>query len=200
MRSDDKLRHIIILTKTLVFKCRELISKHRELVKYMIFGILTTAVEYGVYFLANEIFCINETASNATSWFIAVLFAFVTNKICVFKSKSSSPIGLLYEFSTFFAARGVTGFIYIAGFPLLTEFMGINGYLTKALLSVFNIVVNYVFSKLVIFNKKNKKDSCNDNPDKQLSRTIPHVSNGAIVIGDSVKETLSETGEDTNEA
>lgn len=210
MNSDDKLRHILIQIKTLIFKCRELAKRYNEIIKYVIFGVLTTVVDYAVYFIGNEILGINETLANAISWLAAVLFAFVTNKVYVFKSQRKKLSSVLCEFGTFFAARSVTGFVYIGGFPLLTEILEINGYITKAILSVFNIVVNYVFSKLVTFKNRNEDIAENDENDKITSPSAPRVRNGAVMIGnfmgddtelsDDSDENFNEEGVDENEA
>ncbi len=184
MKVRNFFRHMMITLKTLVFRGIELLRRYEELIRYGIFGVLTTLVDFGAYTVLCELLKINDVLSNALSWLLAVLFAFVTNKLFVFSSKERSAAGLAYEFGTFFAARAFTGLVYIGGFALLDR-MGVNGYLSKAFLSVFNIVVNYIFSKLVIFRKK-KAPSGNTEP--QTGRhpsdgQAPRVRNGAVMIG-----------------
>ncbi len=140
--------------KLLVSRCNKLINKYKELISYVFFGVLTTAVDFGVYTVFNKVLFVNATLSNVIGWFAAVVFAFVTNKLFVFESKSKKLSKISYEFITFLAARIFTGVIYNGGFALMTEKLRINDYISKAFLSVFNIVVNYIFSKLITFRKK----------------------------------------------
>ena len=154
MKPGNYFRHIRIAVKTLIFRCIELAKKYREIIVYVIFGGLTTAVDFGSYTVLSKLFHINDSVSNVISWFAAVIFAYITNKLFVFESKGKGVGKLLYEFGTFFAARAFTGIVYTGGFALMTGVWGVNDYLSKALLSVFNIVVNYIFSKLVTFRRR----------------------------------------------
>ncbi len=179
MKPDEFFRHMKISSKTFVFQCAELARKYSELIKYGIFGVLTTIIDFGVYTILYEMLSVNGTLSNAIAWFAAVVFAFITNKLFVFESRSRSFSRIAYEFATFFAARAFTGAVYIGGYALLIE-MGVNGYIAKALLSIFNIIVNYIFSKLITFRKRKAPENIeamkeNDN--------APRVRNGAIMIG-----------------
>ena len=93
----------------------------------------------------------------------AVIFAFVTNKIWVFESKSWKPSVALKEFWLFVAARLITGVLEWFGVPLLVAIglnqplFGIDGFVAKILVSVIVIILNYVFSKLIIFKNKDEK-------------------------------------------
>ena len=170
-----------ISVKTLIFRCTELAKKYRELIVYVIFGGLTTVVDFGSYTVLSKLFNVNDSVSNIISWLAAVIFAFITNKLFVFESKGKGAGKLLYEFGTFFAARAFTGVVYTGGFALMTGVWGVNDYLSKALLSVFNIVVNYIFSKLVTFRKKSGKK--NEKKPGFESSGVPTVRNGGIIIG-----------------
>ncbi len=186
MKFKNWCRHMRIEFKTLIFKCKELLVKYKELIRYGIFGVLTTAVDYGVYTVLYKLFDVNDTLANAIGWFAAVIFAFITNKIFVFGSKTTKLSSIIYEFGTFFAARIVTGVVYIGGYPILTDKLGINGFLAKAILSVFNIVVNYIFSKLITFREKNDDetdDTCNSE-----KKAMAGVKNGSVVIGGMNKD------------
>ena len=169
----------MIATKTFFYSLYEKTEKYRELIRYAVFGVLTTVVDYGVYLLLSRLFHVWETAANAAGWLAAVLFAFVTNKLFVFESKTWKPSKVLYEFVTFFASRAVTGIIVIAGFDVLHGRLGFNDILTKLGLSVLNVVVNYILSKLVTFRKKK------DSPAPDASRQVKAgVRNGALIIGE----------------
>lgn len=132
----------------------------KEIFLYIVFGVLTTAVNFGVYTVLVHFVGLSITVSNAAAWVAGVLFAFVTNKLFVFESRSFSPGTLVREFFSFVAARAATGVLEIFGVPALVKLglnqtiFGIEGAVSKALVSVAVIILNYVFSKLLIFRKK----------------------------------------------
>ena len=135
---------------------------NRETVSYVIVGVLTTAVDYIVFALVNEALKkggmgVTESSSAATavSWVAAVLFAYVTNKIFVFKSSIKGFVPVLKEMASFFAARLISGGIVLVLMFILVDKCSMNEYIAKVLTSVFNLVFNYVASKLFIFKKKN---------------------------------------------
>ena len=71
---------------------KELLMKYKEIIMYLIFGTLTTAVNIVVYYLFSNIIHINYLFSNAVAWFLSVLFAYVTNRKYVFDSKNNQII------------------------------------------------------------------------------------------------------------
>lgn len=137
----------------------------REVITYFIAGVLTTLVDYLVFFLVNEAlkragFSVPRSSSIATAagWFFAVLFAYLSNKFYVFQSRDKSPGGVLREMVSFFAARAVSGLIVMAMMWILVDRGRMNEYIAKVLTSLFNLVFNYVASKLFIFrNQKPEK-------------------------------------------
>lgn len=140
-------------------KIKELIIKYKEILLYLIFGGLTTLVSWGSYAMF-ELSGLSVTAANALSWVCAVLFAFFTNKLFVFASRSWKPLTLLREAGEFFGARLVTGLLTMIGVPLLMRIgldqsiFGVEGMVAKITMSVLEVLLNYVVSKLVIFKKK----------------------------------------------
>lgn len=149
-------------------KIKELILKYKELIVYVIFGGLTTVVNLVVFTLSG--FALGDERyliSNVIAWFAAVIFAYVTNKLWVFESKSWSVRVLLKEIPSFFAARvfsflieefGLYVFVDLLSFKdisikILTFEIG-GELIAKVVLAVIVVVLNYVFSKLVIFKKK----------------------------------------------
>ena len=90
-------------------------------------------------------------------------FAFVTNKIWVFESKSWKPSVAFKELWLFVTARLITGVLEWVGVPLLVawgldqKMFGVKGFVAKIIVSVIVIILNYVFSKLIIFKKKDKQ-------------------------------------------
>ncbi len=101
-------------------KIKELLLKYKEVIMYLIFfGVATTLVNWIVYSLLMKISAINMTVSNAIAWFVAVVFAYITNKLFVFESKSWKLTEVWKEVVKFFGARIATGVIEIGGLPLL---------------------------------------------------------------------------------
>ena len=141
-------------------KLREKLLNY-ETVSYLIAGVMTTLVDYVVFVVVNEslkrgaAFSEVQAAMAATviSWLAAVLFAYVTNKLLVFRNYDFHLRHLSKEISGFFAARLVSGLITMALMWLMVDLCRWNEYVAKILTSVFNMVFNYVASKLYIFKK-----------------------------------------------
>ena len=150
-------------------------KKHKEIILYVVFGIITTVLSWGLYALFANALKMSVFASSAVSWIIVITVAFITNKLFVFESKTFNLKVLLKEASSFLASRAATGVIEVFGVPLLasTGFDNIfykiaenlnlsfsvfytDGIYSKLSLSVIVIILNYVFSKLFVF--KDKKD------------------------------------------
>jgi len=133
----------------------------RELAAYLFFGGVTTFVNWAVYGLAIRFLGLSISSGNAIAGIVAVAFAFVTNKIWVFRSRSWRPLLVLREGGAFFGARIVTGIVEMAGVPLLYRagldypLLGIEGFTAKVSVSVVVIIMNYILSKLFIFRRKN---------------------------------------------
>ena len=150
---------------------KKLSDRQREIVAYLFWGVMTTLVSWGSYSLF--ILLLPESKyevafSNTLSWVTAVLFAFVTNKIRVFKSKSFTPSVVFKELWRFVASRLVTGVIELAGVPLLVglgldrKIFGIDGLLAKVTVSVIVVILNYVLSKLFVFKNAEAKQRTAD--------------------------------------
>ena len=150
-------------------RIKELIIKYKEILLYLIFGVLTTAVSILSFwlfslFIPERLYLI----TNVISWVIAVIFAFVTNKLFVFESKKWGKDELSSEIPKFLGARvfslvieelGLILFIDVLGFKEISKIIlgfKITGELiAKVIMAVIVIVLNYFFSKFMIF-KKNK--------------------------------------------
>lgn len=152
-------------------KIIELANKYKELILYVIFGGLTTLVNFVSFWICGKL--LGEElylVSNAVAWFVSVIFAYFTNKLFVFESKSFAPKVLLKEITVFFTARvfsfgveegGMWVFIDLLNFGEFSfEFFGfeIGGQLiAKLLLAVIVVIMNYFVSKFVAFSKKTKQ-------------------------------------------
>jgi putative flippase GtrA len=137
----------------MIRKSLELYKKHRMIVRYLFFGGLTTVVSIASYWFFAYTCHIEEVTSNVLSWFCAVLFAYITNKLLVFESKRSEVKEVVKEMSTFFGMRLVSGVFDIAVFALLVKLLFWNDLVVKIVLQIIITVLNYLFSKLVIFKK-----------------------------------------------
>lgn len=142
---------------------KALYIKYKEIIMYLIVGGLTTFVNWAVYAVMAGFFNFTVTISNITAWVAGVLFAYITNKIFVFESYNFAPAFLIKELFLFVAARLITGVIEMAGVPALVyigidyPILGIKGMLAKIIVSVVVVILNYVFSKLLIFKKDDNK-------------------------------------------
>lgn len=127
-----------------------LLRQYREIIAYLIFGVLTTLVNIVVYFVTSNLLGINYLISNFLAWFISVLFAYITNRAYVFESTSSQ---FIKEAIKFFGSRLTTGVIDMGLMWLLVSFAPINDILIKILVNIIVIVLNYIFSKLFVFKE-----------------------------------------------
>ena len=139
---------------------KNLIKKlcNKETITYLIFGILTTAVNYIVYYLLYKFTGIDALAYNIIAWVAAVIFAFFTNKLFVFESKSVKANVIFRELLTFVSARLISLALEELFLALTVKVMGIHELIAKLVISVIVVIVNYFASKLFIF-KKEKGDS-----------------------------------------
>lgn len=151
-------------------KIKALLKKYEELILYVVFGGLTTVVNFVAFWLLNkalgeEIYLVN----NVIAWFVSVIFAYVTNKLWVFESKSWAPKILVKEVPEFFAARLFSLLVEEGGLWLFVDKLGFDGFsftllgfeitgkiIAKVVLAVIVVILNYFFSKFVIFAKKKK--------------------------------------------
>ncbi|MDO4295065.1 MAG: GtrA family protein [bacterium] len=124
-----------------------------EVISYLIFGVLTTLVDWLLYALLRHM-GLDYRFCTALSWFASVIFAYVTNKLFVFRNYNFRPSYLLKECAAFFACRISTGVFNFVAMLLLVDGLHSNEYAAKAVLAVAVIVLNYVGSKLFIFRKK----------------------------------------------
>ena len=135
---------------------RNLITKYSDVIVYVIFGVLTTLVNFLVYFPLYNWLQFSATFSNILAWIVAVIFAFLTNKPFVFKSHDWSSNTLIPELTKFVGCRIGTGLLETAAIWLLVDVLLLNGNWVKLAINIFVVLLNYVSSKLLVF-KNNKK-------------------------------------------
>lgn len=144
---------------------------NKETILYIVFGLLTTVVSFVSLKVFDTIFSSRlYLLSNTFSWLLSVAFAYVTNKLFVFESKSWSFAVLKKEVPSFLTARIASYFIEQGGLWLFMDVIGFNGRVfdfiviklsglmtAKIILSVVVVIINYVLSKFIIFAKKTKE-------------------------------------------
>ena len=131
-----------------------LFEKYKSFLMYGIFGVFTTIVNLVVYNLCYYKAGINNTISNVLAWIIAVAFAYVTNKIWVFDSKSWKMSVLRREVTAFVSCRLATGVMDLVIMYVCVDVLGWHAMLMKLASNVLVIILNYIFSKLIIFKKR----------------------------------------------
>ena len=132
---------------------QDLYYKHESVMLYLIVGAMTTVVSVVAQYIPAFLGLPTE-ANTAISWICAVTFAFFTNKAWVFKDEAKEKADWIRQASSFYGARLVTFFAEL-GFMILTvRVLEQNEYIMKLIAQVFILIVNYLFSKLVIFKKK----------------------------------------------
>lgn len=165
---------------------KKLWDRFHEFIMYMIFGVGTTVVSWLSFAVFTKIvptFTIwgitvdHTTSANVLSWICAVIFAYITNKLWVFESKSWKPSVAFKEFWLFVSSRLLTGVIEWVGLPILISIgfdqaiLGIEGMLAKILVSVIVIILNYIFSKVFIFKRKKTIKDMTDDEKSQLMKS-----------------------------
>ena len=152
---------------------KKLINK--ETVTYLVFGVLTTVVNFGVFKVFDMLFTsVTEVdltlVTNAIAWVVAVVFAYVTNKLFVFESKSWKGDVLKKEIPSFVGSRLLSLGVEELGLLIFITWLGYDSFvleifpgfalggkmLVKIGLAVVVVVMNYIFSKFIIFSKKEK--------------------------------------------
>ena len=162
-------------------KLKKLINK--ETFSYLVFGVLTTVVDFLTYIVLTHL-SVNYMFANVISWIFAVIFAYVTNKIFVFNSKSTKKEVLIDEILSFVSARLfslIFSLVFIYGMVTL---LGTNDLIAKILSSVFVVIINYVLSKFYIFkdNSKNNKISFIDFIYNNLSLILSFIIPLVILV------------------
>ncbi len=126
----------------------KLYRKYKEIINYLIFGVLTTLVNIVVYYIFADCFNVQYMISNLFAWFLSVLFAYITNRKYVFESKSES---IFTEMVKFFGSRITTGVLDMVFMWLLISVLLFNGMISKIIVNVLVVIANYILSKLVVF-------------------------------------------------
>lgn len=126
----------------------EIFKRNKEVILYIVFGLLTTIVNIIVFALCRDLFRMNLVSANILAWFWSVLFAYFTNKKWVFDTGETYT---LKEIFSFYTARIVTLLVETFMLYLLINIFMTNDMISKVICNIVVIVLNYVFSKLFVF-------------------------------------------------
>lgn len=137
----------------MINKCLKIYKKYEEIINYLIMGVLTTLVSIVSYFVFAKIIGINYLVSNIISWIISVAFAYITNKIFVFKNNVKEKKQVFIQIYQFVKFRLLSLVIDILLMYLFVEIIKMDDMIAKVINQVIVIFLNYVFSKLFVFKK-----------------------------------------------
>lgn len=132
---------------------KNMYNKNKEIINYIIIGILTTGVNLVSYIFMYKILELNLNISNIISILIAILFAYFTNKIFVFKSECKKIRVLFIEFTKFVSSRVLTMIIEVFGVYFFVAINGNGELVGKVKIQIITLVMNYILSKFVVFKK-----------------------------------------------
>lgn len=135
--------------------------KNKEMLLYLFFGVLTTAVSFVTAGLSKMLLeqlgsgkGIVSTASTVFSWICAVTFAYITNRIWVFESEAEGAKAIASEAASFYGGRLFTLLVEMLMMWLGYSLLAFNYWVTKIVANVIVLILNYIISKLLVFRKK----------------------------------------------
>ena len=139
---------------------KELAIKYKEIINYLIFGVLTTIVSLGVYYGSVYTFLnpndgFQLQIANIISWIAGVIFAYITNRKFVFESKEKNKIKE--------AGKFVTSRVATLLMDMIIMFIGVtslkfNDKTMKILSQILVVIANYLLSKIIVFKKGDKNE------------------------------------------
>lgn len=157
---------------------KRIFNKYRQAITFMLFGLCTTMIDYGAYFIFGGIVGSENMLEekyyilgNLFSWFFAVTFAYITNKMFVFRSKKWNIQTLIKEIPAFYGTRFVALMVSEMGIWLLVSVAGLKNFsvtllsvviqgdlIAKLIMSLVSTMLNYIFGKFIIFSKVSKEN------------------------------------------
>lgn len=135
-------------------KFQELFQRYYDIIVYLVFGVLTTIVNYAVFLPLYNIAGCSIVISNGIAWIAAVLFAYLTNKPFVFRSHDWSAHTVIPELAKFVSCRIASGIMETVILFIAVDCMHMNGNIWKLITQILVVIANYVGSKLLVFRKK----------------------------------------------
>jgi len=138
----------------MIQKIRTLVHKYWDVLTYLVFGVLTTVVNYLVYLPVYNLLGFSAAVSNMIAWVVAVAFAYLTNKPFVFRSHDWSAKTVIPELTKFVSCRVASGAAETLILLLAVDILYWNGNIWKLITQVLVVVMNYFASKFLVFRKK----------------------------------------------
>lgn len=142
-------------------KIKMLFDRYYDIIAYLFFGVLTTAINYLVYIpcyhwlqASDAVGDLAATISNGIAWTVAVIFAYLTNKPFVFKSHDWSMKTVVPELGKFLGCRIGSGVMETLILLWTVDCLHWNGNVMKLITNILVVIVNYIGSKLLVFVKK----------------------------------------------
>lgn len=129
----------------------------KEVILYILFGVLTTFINIGSFYVMTTFFNVNDNLANNMAIILAVIFAYITNKDLVFHSQANTFGEKFIEFCRFIIGRLFTMFIESFGGALLFRYVPILPIISKCLITIIVIILNFFISKFFAFKSNNKK-------------------------------------------
>ena len=129
-------------------------KRYGSAARYIIAGGMTTAVNFAVFALFFGVFGISVTASNIISVAAAVIFAYIVNKLYVFRSRCPDVPSLAKEFLKFVSARLLTMVAEVGGVLLLVDALGMQAFAGKLMTQIIVVAGNYFISRLLVFTHR----------------------------------------------
>lgn len=130
------------------------VKKYEEIIRYGFFGVLTTILNFTVFFYFDSVLGSPYLFANFLAIVLSILFAYITNKKFVFRSQTHSFKQSFYEFVNFVSLRLVSAVFDMISMYLLIDGVGMNTNISKMLTQIIVVISNYMFSKLFIFKNK----------------------------------------------
>ena len=158
---------------------------------YHFWGVMTTVVNYAAYFVCTLWLHINYLISNVIAWVVAVIFAFVVNKVFVFRSLDWSSKVVFREAWQFTAARVFSGVLETGGLKVFVDWLHFNDAIVKIVAGFVVVVTNYALSKLVIFRKRRQYDRVINPPVRAAAACTADTS---VSAGAAVKPAKNRPG------
>lgn len=132
---------------------KRLFEQYKQPITYLFFGGVSTVVNVVSYWLCYDISNLSNIVSTLIAWIAAVLVAFITNKLWVFESRNTSFQEDLKEFFSFLGFRVISEIFDLAIMYWAVDMMNMNGLIWKIVANVIVVILNYIFSKFIIFKK-----------------------------------------------
>lgn len=139
-------------------RLQEIYKKYKMQASYLLFGVATTLVNVVSYYFLYEINRVSNVLSTGLAWLFSVIFAFITNKIWVFESKSCKPSVLVKEGISFFSCRVLTGILEVFLMWVGVDILHLVAMVMKGVVSIIVILLNYIVSKKIVFQKADTKE------------------------------------------